>query len=313
MRVFASPLLSIVLVSVLSFDLHAAEAETQLDARRNGKSLVNSSGAFTMRPGDDFELEVQTLDNRGGPSGPQGLFAVYTDILVQNSDKIIPIVGETQIFTVTEEVTRGSIGLSFNSKSTSVTLAQLMSPNQLTTKIEKDLGVGTGNLRIRIETLPRDLKVGITYSTTHIIITFVGDGYVLKDVPDFLVNHSGLSLATGATLATAFKTINIPALKNENGDGKITAREINPEAFKYAIDFRSRSFKDASNQDSPQRFYTNGISGTYSPVAPVLGGYRELFSESGDLREVSRSPNLLTTPSSHQIFHLKRFPCGCAP
>ncbi len=258
-------------------------ANLQLDVTRDGTSLLGANNVQTtpINVGDEFDLEVKWVDTR---TTKTGLFAVYADILANNSDKFIPVVGETHQIQLTDQVTGGKIVLTANGKTVELTPVDLADPNVVLDAYATNLGFGEENIRVSVDliTLNNDANFPGAKLLRRVSVTFVGDNLVLKDLPDVQTDSSQLTFASGATPSVVFKASTVQALLNENGDGKITPNEINPAAIAAGIDTVTRSITlRAGGGPGGKSIYTNGRAGTYNLTAPVVDGFQELFDEVG--------------------------------
>ncbi len=173
--------------------------------------------------------------------------------------------------------------LSANGRTADLTVSQLTSDVQFKQKFENAqfLNFGSGAVRVVRVVEEKDPKNPASLTTVSVFVTFVGNNYVLTDVPDVTIDTSNLTFKAGANVANAFTVRNVPALVNPNNDGVITANEINPAALQVNIDPSSASFTDVNGNVAPRSVYVNGRTGTYEPNAPLVNNKREIFNEIG--------------------------------
>ncbi len=310
-------LISTATVTIAVQDIGNALASISLGARRNGQSIVDSTGQFNVGLGEDFDLEVLWTDHRSG-GNRLGVFSIYADILVSQSDLFLPVVGETFDLIVTEDVIGGSLSITGNGQTAALPASSLGSATSVKTFFEQTLGYGTGAVRVKTTAFDRDPFNSSSRAQTRARVTFVGDAYVLRDLPDITVNTSSLLLSS-QPIQPVFSLTVTPALAGENGDGVVVPNEINPAAILASVDFSSRSFTDTQGQPAARTVYSEGQSGNYRPLNPIVNGEVSLLEGFGGFSTTTSIPQFATNTATEvdlnqpfEAFSLRLRPIGVA-
>ncbi|QDV68703.1 Calx-beta domain protein [Rosistilla carotiformis] len=259
--------------------LNRGEAETdpllsiELDVTQNGTSLLaEDSRNFEVEVGEKFDLEVRYTDLRSQFSNRFGVFSLYVDILATGIDSFRPVLSETQIIELSENLddASGAFSLSFADQpqriadvlltSTNPDIPTLQSDPEEAIKIAIEEGLGLGEGTVSVTEAARNGRengqVG-TGESFRYIIRFVGDSAEFTNIPNLVVDTSKL---TGAAVAGSLTEVPVFTSADQT--------QINPNSLVYNIDYRSSSLDD-------RVIYGDVRSGVYNP------GNRETFDEVG--------------------------------
>ncbi|MEX1027024.1 MAG: MBG domain-containing protein [Candidatus Paceibacterota bacterium] len=228
--------------------------ELRLDVRDSDDVSLLQSGSrsATVDVGEAIDLEVSYNDLRRFDKDI-GAFTVFADIFSPNAgstlaDYLEPIVTETQVLEVSgnfREGTGGNIDFQLDAAGSSTYSSPVASfADDPTGEIANALvALGYSPDQVQVTRLPEELDV--TDPPLEFRIRYLGNELANQDLPDLMVDASGV---TGATVAT--QVLEIPAL---NQDGS-----VNSDAIPFNIDTRSRTF----NND---HYYNLSNSGSFGP------------------------------------------------
>ncbi|MEZ6088478.1 MAG: GEVED domain-containing protein [Pirellulaceae bacterium] len=271
--------------------------ELKLDVTQNGQSIVNDQRQFVVEKGDRFDLEVLFDDERPYIFNDfhLGAFTVYADILADNSHAFRPVLSETQIIEISEDLhdaTDGSIVLSLNGQTATIPLFGATSTTPSLTHrpafaiqqaIEGPEGLNLGAGKVTVFELlrePRD-KDGTVGSGDpfRYVIRYVADEYEFVDVPDISVDTSGVIKGGGGSPPVG-QVHSVPVYSDPVNE------TLNPAAFAFNLDARSKSLGNRIVYGNIQSgSYTPGADGTV--VFDEVGGTGPL--ESAGLEAVAES------------------------
>lgn len=267
----------------------------ELDVTQDGNSiLTENTRNFVVDVGEKFDLEVRYSDLRDRLADNQfGAYSLYVDILATGIDSFLPVLSETQIVEVSENLVDagGSLTLSFENQpdrkveipvsSTDSSVLTLENQPELAiqTAIEEGLGFGANTVSVSqaARTARDNGQVG-TGDSFRYIIRFIGDDQEFVDVPNLIVDTSTL---TGAAVTSSLSEVPVYTTVDQT--------QINPNSLLYNIDYRSSSLGN-------NVVYGDVRSGVYNP------GNVETFDEIGGVgpakangfqAEVQSNPDLL--------------------
>ncbi len=213
-------------------------------------------------------IEVLFTDARTFGRG-LGLFTVYTDILASETGILEPLVTETQVLTLSENLidsTSGNVLLSqVGSDVTGVIPLSALAESPaaaIRDSLLNDFGFDPEQIFTSLETRePRDAETNPVGDPFDITVRFLGDDFVDVDVPNFSLDASGLVTSNSQPVTTDFREI-----KPELPDGS-----INPVAVGFSLDTRSRTADG-------QNVYTNVRSGSFNDDSSddVLDGFANI-------------------------------------
>lgn len=267
--------------------------ELSLDVSQNNVSLLRdnpdqpastlnpmTTREFDLQVGDKFNLEVR-WDHLVSDFGqqPLGAFTVYADILASNKDAFAPVLSETQIITISENLVDGSGGvfeLSFPGRTpVDVSFNQIASEGfegPLARAIEQaggfeDGSVGVFQSGVRTSRAQSESGVGDDFVFN---VRYNGDAQEFENVPKLqitpAITDSGGSVIDSITASVA----EIPVYTNNDIN-----QGLNPDAFRFNIDFRSSNLNEAA-------LYTSSPSGTLTPNGDgTADGDDVIFNEVG--------------------------------
>ncbi|WP_417740474.1 FG-GAP-like repeat-containing protein [Rosistilla oblonga] len=252
--------------------------DIELDVTQDGTSLLaDGSRNFEVNVGDKFDLEVRYTDQRSIFENRFGAFSLYVDILATGIDSFRPVLSETQIIELSENLVDagGSLTLAFDNQPDRIAevLVSSTDPNVPTLTndperaiefaIEEGLGLGADTVSVsQAARSSRDIDGGGvpivgTGDPFRYIIRFTGENAEFVNIPNLLVNTNTL---TGATVTQ--NVTEVPVYTSPDNT------QINPNSLLYNIDFRSSSMND-------RVVYGDVRSGVYNP------GNLETFDEIG--------------------------------
>ena len=241
----------------------------KLDVSQNNQSLLRDAQGnvttrdFQLEVGEKFNLEVLWDYNRPSPFDPAlGAFTVYADILASNKTAFEPVLSETQTLTISEnleDARGGSLTLSLPGSTTTSTLtfADLIANNNLDriARAVERLGYEEGSITVfdigaRISRAQRpETGIGDPFIYS---IRYNGDAQEFQDVPRIQVANN-LTNQQGAIVPLQIDVAEIPVYIGNN-----PANGLNPEAFRFNIDFRSTNLGE-------RPLYTSAPSGSITP------------------------------------------------
>ena len=275
----------------------------KLDITQNGVSLLrDGSGAVTGREaniavGDKFDLEV-LVDDLRSPFTALGAFTVYADIMASSAGSYRPVLSETQIISVSENLidgTGGDVVISAPGRGSATISFLDFATNQETaiqSALENELGYGGGNVTVfQGSRVPRDTTTDpdTPGGPFQFFIRYTGDNQEFVDVPNVTFDTSGL---TGANITST--VTEIPVFLNNDPS------QINPNAFQFNIDFRSRSVNNAI-------VYSNNASGSFDPngvdVFDEIGGTGPV--DPGGIRAFAGAQGATFSPTDLEAFSIE--------
>ncbi|WP_417736747.1 Ig-like domain-containing protein [Rosistilla oblonga] len=288
----------------------AAVLKLSLDVSQDNQSLLRDTGAsttanpmttrdFELEVGEKFNLEVRWTHFGNDPfSKPLGAFTVYADILANNKDVFAPVLSETQILTISENLVdarSGNFELSFPGGDTAtVSLADVAAngfENALASGVEEAGNFEAGSISVfpsgvrSTREQNEETGVGDPY---QFVVRYNGDNEEFQNIPALNV-VANFSDAGGQALTIDATTAEIPVyLNNNQADG------LNPDAFRYNIDFRSSNLNESAlYTSSPSGNYT--LTGDGNPdgddvIFDEVGGFSNNISPGG-LPTIVPNPN----------------------
>ncbi|WP_145346884.1 GEVED domain-containing protein [Rosistilla ulvae] len=270
---------------------------------QDGQSILDSQRQFAVAVGDRFDLELQYDDQRQGflENVALGAFTVYADILAENAHAYRPVLSETQILSLGEnlmDADGGSIQLIGNGRTATIPF----SPNGGTTPslflgmeqaikyaIESPEGLDMGPDSVTVFQTGREPRnangdVG-SGDPFDLIVRFVGEDYKFVDAPNLSIDTSGLTMIDNGPFPSA-EVREIPIFSDPESE------TVNPQAFLYNLDARSATLNN-------QIIYGSLSSGAFDPtsieVFDELGGTGPL--QSNGLRDVAANIFGVGTPA----------------
>ncbi|MEZ6088492.1 MAG: FG-GAP-like repeat-containing protein [Pirellulaceae bacterium] len=245
----------------------------ELDVTQDGVSILEpGTRNFEVVVGERFDLEVKYNDLRDA-FNQFGVFSLYVDILATGIDAFRPVLSETQILELSEElenVSSGSLRLSFDNApnvtvdiptfSADSTVPTLTNRPEVAIKNAIEQGLGRGPNSVSVSQLTRSANSTNQQDEQgpfQYVIRFVGETDSFTDIPNLIVDTSSL---TGATVTGS--VFEVPVFSNVDGT------QINPNALLYNVDYRSSTLND-------RIVYNDVRSGAYNP------GNVETFNEVG--------------------------------
>ncbi len=268
--------------------------ELKLDVTQDGESILDSDRRFAVEVGQRFDLELLYDDKRPFQfnENHMGAFTVYADILADNAHAYRPVLSETQIISISEnlrDATEGSFVLSANGRSATIPLfgSPSLSVNpELAIKraIEEPGGLDFGINTVTVfETLraPRNANGDVgSGDPFEYVIRFVSDEFEFTDAANIQIDTSGIVMSADAA-APVGQVLEVPVYSD------IGTQTLNPAAFLFNLDARSASLNDAIVYGNVQSGSFNPLAGDGSEVFDELGGTGPL--ESAGLRAVAKS------------------------
>ncbi|QDS86454.1 hypothetical protein EC9_06160 [Rosistilla ulvae] len=275
--------------------------ELSLDVSQNNQSLLRADGDsvsdnemntrdFTLTVGEKFNLEVR-WDHLVKDFGqqPLGAFTVYADILASNKDAFAPVLSETQIITISENLVDGGGGgleLSYPGRTPVSVSFQDISDHgfegPLSSAIEEAGGFEEGSISVfqstaRTSRANSETGVGDPFVYT---IRYNGDTEENIDIPKLQVTPKITDGSDNLMDNITASVAEIPVyLNNNEADG------LNPDAFRFNIDFRSSNLNEmALYPSSPSGNYT--LDGDGNPdgddvIFDEVGGLSNNISSGG--------------------------------
>lgn len=256
--------------------------ELKLDVTQSGQSILDSDRQFAVEVGERFDLELRYDDKRPHVFNDNhlGAFTVYADILADNAHAYRPVLSETQIISIAEnlqDANGGSLVLRGNGRTVSIPLFS-DDPNDLTLSRNAVLA-----LKHAIEA-PSGLNYGVDSTTVfealraprntegdvgsgdpfEYVIRFVASEYEFADISNLTVDTSGITMTDDAAPPLG-ELREIPVYTDAN------QQTLNPAAFLYNLDPRSATLNN-------RIVYGNVPSGSFHPDA---GDGGEVFNELG--------------------------------
>ncbi|WP_218934708.1 FG-GAP-like repeat-containing protein [Rosistilla ulvae] len=250
----------------------------KLDVTQDGESiLAENTRNFEVNVGEKFDVEVRYADLRTPVDHRLGVFSLYVDILASGIDSFRPVLSETQIIELSEnlEDASGVLTIAFGndpdrtaeipvrSGDPSVSSLEDDPENAIRIAIEEGLGLGAGTVSVNQAVRSgRDTDNGGggivgTGDPFQYIIRFVGENAEFADIPNLIVNTDTITDA-----AVTGSLVEVPVYSTTDQS------QINPNSLLYNIDFRSSTMGN-------RVVYGDVRSGVYNP------GNQETFDEIG--------------------------------